>query len=404
MTETAAPRGADRPAATATSLPAFPMPRACPYHPPPGYADLRRHGPLAKVVLRGGQVAWVVTGHAEARALFADPRLSPNRAVPGYPELTGRRVPPEAIREVQTFVELDQPEHGTQRRMAIPSFSLRRIRAMRAGIQAAVDRLLDGMLSAGPPADLVAELAVPVPAFLLCEVFGVPEHDRELFAGWMRMPDGEGLPELSRYLGDLLRTKRSAPGDDLLTSLRARADSGELTQRRLLNTVMMIVAAGSETTTNAISLGALALLEHPVQLTRLRANPSTLPAAVEELLRYVSVVDTIPRVAVADIDIAGRRIRTGEGVVLSTAAANRDEDVFADADVLDVGRPARQHLAFGYGMHQCLGQNLARTALEVVFGTLLARCPNLQLDAPVAELPRKGAVGLQGVTALPVTW
>ncbi|WP_020387009.1 cytochrome P450 [Kribbella catacumbae] len=372
----------------------FPMPRGCPYHPPAGYGELG--GPLAKVTLLSGQEAWVVTGYAEARALFADPRLSADRADPHYPELTGRRADPEAIRAVRTFVEMDQPEHGEHRRMAIPSFSLRRIRALRPRIEQAVESLLDQIVAAGPPADLVESLAFDVPAFLLAELFGVPAADRPAFTAAVKEKNGAGLPTLARYFDRLAATKE--PGDDLLSALRAR---DELDRRQLINLAMMIVVAGSETTANVIGLGTLALLDHPAQQAKLRADPA---AAVEELLRYVSIADTIPRVAIADIEIGGKTILAGEGVVLSTAAANRDEQAFPAPDELDLGRAARHHVAFGYGLHQCLGQNLARTALEVVFTRLFDRLPGLSLAVPAEELPIKGAVGLQGVTALPVTW
>ncbi|MEV6413431.1 cytochrome P450 [Kribbella sp. NPDC051718] len=338
----------------------------------------------------------MVTGYAEARALFADPRLSADRADPDYPELTGRRADPAAIREVRTFVEMDQPEHGEHRRMAIPSFSLRRVQALRPRIEQAVEELLDRIVATGPPADLVESLAFDVPAFLLAEIFGVPMEDRPAFTAAVKEKNGAGLPTLARYFDQLAETGQAIDG--LLADLLER---DELDRRQVINLAMMIVVAGSETTANAIGLGTLALLDHPSQQARLREDPA---AAVDELLRYVSIADTIPRVAIADIEIAGTTIRAGEGVVLSTAAANRDEQAFPAPDELDLGRGARHHVAFGYGLHQCLGQNLARTALEIVFTRLFDRLPGLRLAVPSAELPVKGAVGLQGITSLPVTW
>jgi pentalenic acid synthase len=291
---------------------------------------------------------------------------------------------------------MDQPEHGEHRRMAIPSFSLRRVRALRPRIEQAVDELLDRIVATGSPTDLVESLAFDVPAFLLAEIFGVPPADRSAFSAAVKEKNGAGLPVLARYFDGLVETKE--PGDDLLSALAAR---DELDRRQLINLAMMIVVAGSETTANVIGLGTLALLDHPGQQARLRADPA---AAVEELLRYVSIADTIPRVAIADIEIGGHTILAGEGVVLSTAAANRDEQAFPAPDELDLGRAARHHVAFGYGLHQCLGQNLARTALEVVFTRLFDRLPGLRLAVPPAELPVKGAVGLQGITSLPVIW
>ncbi|GAA3133935.1 cytochrome P450 [Streptosporangium carneum] len=388
--------------------PDFPMARGCPYHPPPGYARLRAHGPLARVTLAGGRPAWLVTGHAEVRALLADSRISADVTDPRYPELEhippDLRVAPEALRESQSFVQMDPPEHGVHRRMLSREFGPGRVSALRPVIQRAVDRLLDRLLSERPPVDLVPAFAAALPALVLTEILGVRGARRAVFYECLRRGD-RGLGELRPHLERLLLAEDDGEvGSGLLGDLVARMRAGELTYRRTLSTVMMLLVAGHETTENMIALGVLTLLEHPRQLRRMRDDPSLLPDAVEELLRYLSIADVLLRVAKADVELAGSTIRAGDAVVLSTAAANRDGEAFPDPDVLDLSRRARGQVAFGHGPHLCLGQHLARLELEVALGTLFERVPTLRLATPVERLPAKPPLSLQGVTELPVTW
>ncbi|MFI0445568.1 cytochrome P450 [Actinomadura sp. 6N118] len=397
--------------------PRIPMRRDCPYHPPAPYARLREQGPLARVTLADGRTAWLVTGYAEVRMLLADRRMSADPTTPGYPELDNvpdeLRSSPEDFRETQTFVQMDMPAQGLHRRMVLSHFGARRVAALRPVVQEAADALVDRMLHVGPPADLVPAFAAPLPAAVLTEMLGVPATDREAFR--TRLAQGErGIAGLAPSLDGLIR---SDPKEGIIGTLAARVRGGELTHRQALATTMMLLVAGHETTENMIALGALALLRHPGQLEAVRDDPSLMPGAVEELLRYVSTADVLPRVATAEIDVAGMRIAPGTPVILSLAAANRDGGVFAVPDTVDVLRDERgvsrdergvsrggRHVAFGHGPHQCLGNNLARLELTVALSTLFRRVPTLRLAVPATDLDVKPALSLQGVTGLPVDW
>ncbi|MFL6120506.1 cytochrome P450 [Actinophytocola sp.] len=388
---------------------AFPMARVCPYRLPPGYTGLRAAGPVTRVSLGGGEWVWVVTDHDEVRALLTDPRMSSDSTNPAHPELG---LPPGAPRPtpaqrlaVQTFVEMDDPGHRAQRRMVIPYFTVRRARRLRDHIQRTTDRLLDRMLAGTDPADLVTALAVPLPAFTLCRIFGVPQRDHRFFVTHAAVPvrskkdAGPAFSALADYIDGLLEDPATARGDHLLGELARRVEAAELARTRAVDMVMMLLVAGHETTANTIALGTLTLLAHPGSW-----SAAPLPAVVEEVLRHSSVADTVPRVAVDDVEIGGQRIRAGDGVILLLAAANRDEAVFPAADDFDPRRPHPRHLSFGYGPHQCLGQNLARVEVEVVLSTLRRRVPALRLARPAHQIPVKPALGLQGVTELPVAW
>ncbi|MFF4157310.1 cytochrome P450 [Streptomyces sp. NPDC001678] len=398
---------------TSSPATAFPQARTCPYHPPAAYPEMAAQGPLARVTLYDGREVWAVTGHAEARALLADPRLSADRQNPSFPVLV-----PRAVRQDDVELPLlgvDDPRHARQRRMLIPAFGLKRIAAMRPWIQRTVDGLLDAMLAAGPGAELVSEYALPVPSMSICYLLGVPYADHDFFEGVSRELLGAPGPmearaardKLTAYLHGLVADKENGTGgpDGLLDELIAgplgesRVDRDELVMLTLL-----LLVAGHETTSNMISLGTYTLLEHPDQLAALRADPALMPGAVEELMRLLSVADGLVRVATEDIEIHGETIRAGEGIVLPPSVVNRDAAVYADPDVLDVRRSARHHIAFGFGVHQCLGQNLARAELEIALGTLITRIPTLRLAVAPGEVPVKPAGSLQGLYALPVTW
>ncbi|MET9144731.1 cytochrome P450 [Streptomyces sp. NPDC004042] len=390
---------------------AFPQDRTCPYHPPTGYEPLRESAPLARVTLYDGSPAWAVTGHAVARELLADPRLSSDRARDGFP-LTAPRL--QVARERKTaLLGVDDPEHRVQRRMLIPSFTLKRATAMRPRIQGIVDGLLDRMTTLGPPAELVRDFALPVPSMVICELLGVPYADHEFFEEQsrrlLRGPDMAAVIEardrLEAYLGDLVDRKQKEPGDGVLDELvQQRLGEGELDRADLVSLAIILLIAGHETTANMISLGTFTLLQHPERLAELRADPALLPAAVEELMRMLSIADGLLRQAQEDIEIAGQTIRAGEGVVFSTSVINRDETHFEGPDDLDFHRTTRHHVAFGFGIHQCLGQNLARAELEIALGSLLARLPGLRLAAPPEEIPFKPGDTIQGMLELPVTW
>jgi pentalenic acid synthase len=398
---------------TATEPVAFPQDRTCPYQPPTAYDPLRTARPLSRITLFDGSPAWLVSGHTAARALLADPRLSSDRTRPGFPAPTPRFA---AIRDRKgALLGVDDPEHQTQRRMMIPAFTLRRAAELRPRIQRVVDEHLDAMIAKGPPAELVSAFALPIPSTVICALLGVPYADHEFFEGQsrrlLRGPTADDArdarDQLEGYLGDLAdrKLKEPRPGAGVLDQLlHEQLRTGRLTRQEVLSLALILLVAGHETTANMISLGTFTLLRHPERLAELRADPALLPTAVEELMRMLSIADGLLRVAAEDIEVAGTTIRAGDGVVFATSVINRDEDVFPDPDSLDWNRTARHHVAFGFGIHQCLGQNLARAELEIALGTLLTRLPGLRLAAPAEEIPFKPGDTVQGMLELPVTW
>ncbi|MEV5970492.1 cytochrome P450 [Streptomyces sp. NPDC051921] len=395
-----------------TEAVAFPQSRSCPYHPPTAYDPLRENRPLARVTLWNGQEVWFVTGHQAARALLSDQRLSTDSTREDFPLPTERAATVRRRRRA-ALLGWDDPEHNVQRRMLIPSFSLRRTEGLRPRIRATVDRLLDAVEAAGPPAELVSTFALPVPSIVICDLLGVPyeDHDffeeqsRRLLRGPTAADTEDALSQLEGYLGDLVDRKRQKPGEGVLDDLVARGlQDGGPDREELVQLASILLVAGHETTANMISLGTYTLLRHPERLAELRADPALVPTAVEELLRFLSIADGMLRVAREDVEVGGTVIRAGEGVVFSTSVINRDDAVYPEPDSLDWARSARHHLAFGFGIHQCLGQNLARAELEIALGTLFRRFPGLRLAAPAEEIPFKPGDTIQGMLELPVTW
>ncbi|MFE9774720.1 cytochrome P450 [Streptomyces sp. NPDC005931] len=390
---------------------AFPQDRTCPYHPPAAYDPLRAAGPLARIALFDGREVWTVTGHAAARALLADPRLSSDRTRPGFPVLTPRLA---AARDRKVaLLGLDDPEHRAQRRMVAGDFTYKRAVGLGPHIQRIVDERLDAMIAQGPPADLVTAFALPVPSTVICALLGVPyaDHDffeeqsRRLLRGPATADVEDARAQLDAYVGELLDRKRKEPGAGLLDDLlRRQAAEGRSDHEELIALALILLVAGHETTANMISLGTFTLLQDPERLAELRADWGLLPGAVEELTRALSIVDGLLRVATEDIDVDGTTIRSGDGVVFATSVVNRDETVYPEPDALDWHRPARHHLGFGFGIHQCLGQHLARAEMEIALRTLFERLPALRLAAPAATVPFKPADTIQGMLELPVTW
>lgn len=391
----------------------FPQDRTCPYHPPAGYPSAGRgRQSVSRVRLFDGRTVWLVTGHAEARALLVDQRLSADRENPAFP-VFARRLAATTQRRIE-LLGLDDPEHNVQRRMLIPSFTVRKAAALRPGIQEIVDRLLDAMAEQGPPAELVNAFALPVPSMVICALLGVPYTDHEFFEAQsrklLRGPAGSDVEAardaLSAYFRALIERKRRDPGDGLLDELIAKQlETGAVDLEELVRLAQILLVAGHETTANMISLGTLTLLQHPDQLALMReGGPEGMASVVEELLRFLSIADGLSRVAVEDIEVGGVTFRAGDGVLLSTAVVNRDEAAFPSPDELDLGRGARNHIAFGFGIHQCLGQNLARAELEIALPALFDRLPGLRLAVPAEEIPFKPGDTVQGLIELPVTW
>jgi hypothetical protein len=397
-----------------SAIPEYPMARAsgCPFDPPP---TLRTLAPVSRIRLWDGSSPWLITGHADTRAVLADPRVSADVRRAGYPH-TGAAAQARRTRG-RTFIAMDDPDHARLRRMVTGTFTIRQVDALRPSIQRIVDDHIDALLAGPRPVDLVQAFALPVPSRVICHLLGVPYADHDFFQRRTRILVRRdettertlaAHDELAEYLDAVIGGKLAEPADDLLSKLAVEhVATGELSRRDAALMAMLLVGAGHETTANMIALGTLALLEHPDQLAALRDtdDPALIAGAVEELLRYLSIVHSgRRRVALQDIEIAGQTIRAGDGIVLAGEAANRDEAAFADADRLDVHRDARRHLAFGFGVHACLGQPLARVELQVVYGTLYRRLPGLRLAVPLEQIPFKHDSNVYGVYELPVTF
>jgi cytochrome P450 monooxygenase len=382
----------------------FPLRRPGQSFPPPEYADYRRQGGLVRARVVDGDVVWLVTRQADVRAVLTSPRISSNPDRQGFPNLGETLGVPRSDQVPGWFVGYDPPDHGRVRKVLIPEFSARRIRALRPAIQRTVDECIDAMLARGDAADLVAEFALPVPSLVISALLGVPSGDRGFFESRTRTlvairssSDSEreiATQELLRYINRLIALKEKWPGDDLASRLLA---TGAFSRQELSGALMLLLIAGHETTANNLALGVMTLLMHPEWIGDARV--------VEELLRLHSVADLVAlRVAAQDVEIAGQLIRAGEGIMPLVAGANHDEDIFACPHEFNPARSAQQHVAFGYGAHQCLGQNLVRVELEIAFRTLFERIPKLQLAAPVEQLPFKYDGVIFGLHELPVSW
>jgi cytochrome P450 len=397
-----------------TTIPEFPMARAarCPFDPPPELRDLQEQGPLAKVRLSDGSTAWLVTRYADQRAVLGNPKVSAESDRPGYPNPSASEGESSKI----SFILMDDPEHARLRRMVTASFTTKRVAAMRPAVQKIVDDLIDDMLAGPKPVDLVEAFALPMPSLVICELLGVPYSDHDFFQDNSKViinrhatPDENraAMGALLNYLDGLMAKKIAEPGDDLLWGLAERVKAGELPREDAAQMGILLLIAGHETTANMIALGTLALLQHPDQLAQLRESddPKLVASAVEELLRYLNIPHNgRRRVALEDIEVAGQVIRAGEGLIMPNDVANRDPEAFPDPDRLDIAREARHHVAFGFGVHQCLGQPLARVELQVVYSTLYKRIPTLKLATDLDQIQFKHDGAVYGVYELPVTW
>lgn len=394
-------------------LTTFPAVRSSPFHPPQDYLRLQAQRPIHRVTLPSGLPAVLLTRHEHVRAVLDDERVSADETIPGYPFLyAGAFESPLK----GTFMRADGEAHYRVRRMLSKDFTVRRAAALRPEVGAIVTDCLDRMERAGPGAELVGDLAFPVPSRTICSLLGVPYEDRDVFEENTRaMIDTTSSQEqvqaavaaIFGYLDQLVSTKEASPGDDVLSRLIVEElGPGNLTRPELITIALILLVGGHETTATMIGLGTFALLEHRDQLDQLLADPARWPGAVEELLRHQTIVQNpIQRVATEDIEVGGEIIRKGEGVLLVLEAANRDPDVFGAPEVLDIHRGARNHVAFSFGPHQCLGHSIARMELDVVFRLLFHRFPSLRLAVPAEEIPlRPSTVGLFGVESLPVTW
>ncbi|MYT31961.1 MULTISPECIES: cytochrome P450 [unclassified Streptomyces] len=392
----------------ALTVPASRAP-GCPFDPAPGITDATRTEPITRATLWDGSPCWLVTGHQEVREVLGDPRFSADAHRPGFPFLTaGAR---EIVGNSRTFIRMDDPEHARLRRMLTADFMVKKVEAMRPEVQRLADELLDRMTDGRTTADLVTDFALPLPSLVICLLLGVPYEDHEFFQERsrillsLRSTPAEvraAQDELVEYLARLARAKRERPDDAIVSRLVAR---GELSDADIATMGRLLLVAGHETTANMTALSTLALLRNPDQLARLRAEPALVKGAVEELLRYLTIVHNgVPRIATEDVVIGGRTIRAGEGVLCMINSANRDAEVFPGGDTLDVSRDARRHVAFGFGVHQCLGQPLARVELQIALETLIHRLPGLRLAVPYEEIPFRSDMAIYGVHSLPIAW
>ncbi|UIX29292.1 cytochrome P450 [Streptomyces sp. GQFP] len=387
-------------------------PRNAPLAPPPQYSRLRDEQPITRVTIWEGRLSpWLVTRWEDARAVLGSPAFSSDPTSAGFPAPRENMPPlPPGF-----FANSDAPVHTTMRRALTREFMVKRIEALRPAITRTTGELLDEMSRAPAPVDFVERFALPLPSLVICDLLGVPYEDHDFFQSHSKtFVDLGTTPEqfttswdaLNSYLSQLIAAKRSKPGDDVLTGLAEHVDAGTVTERDATDMAVFLLFAGHETTANMIALSTLTLLQHPEQIPHLFAGPAQTAIAVEELLRYLAIVHGgLRRYALEDVRVGEVAIRAGEGVIVPLHVANRDPEVFADPDGLDLGRAnARHHVTFGYGVHQCLGQPLARAELQIVLPELFRRLPDLRIAVPLEDIAFKQNTMVYGVEELPVSW
>ena len=393
-----------------TELPVIPAQRAahCPLHPPPEFVNWRE-GPGLRRALWGGRPVWSVSRYHDIRAALVDPRLSADTISASMRPSSDEGIP-------VIFARIDDPEHHRLRRMMTGQFTFRRTEAMRPQIQELVDHFLGTMIDNGPPADIVRDFALPVPSLVIALLLGVPPEDLELFQHHTTVgldtkstdeQKAHGFAAMYGYIEELVKRKEHEPGDDLISRLVTDyVATGQLSRETAAMNAVIMMQAGHETTANMIALGTVALLENPdtFELLGRTDDQAVVANAVEELMRYLSIVHAqVDRVAIEDLTIGGQLIRAGDWVLMNLPAANWDTEFVDNPEALDANRNTRGHLAFGYGVHQCIGANLARVEMQVAFATLARRLPGLKLAVSPGELRFKEA-DIYGMKELPVTW
>jgi cytochrome P450 len=384
---------------------------ALPGQPVPEIRTIRGDRPVFRAELPDGRIVWLVSGFDNVRQVLADQRFSralavaPGRAQPGFEMFAS-----------ESINGMDPPEHARLRKLVASAFTARRVEALRPRVASIVNELIDAMLERPQPTDLVAGFSLPLPARVICEMLGVPAEDTGQFHVWSDTVMGDwqrdsgeimtALAELYGYFGRLIEIKRAQPADDLMSALiAARDDADRLSETELTVMCCTLLIGGHETTANQINLSLLLLSDHPGEVAKLRADPGLMPAAVEELLRYVRLGGLAPaRVTRDDVEIGGVTIPAGEQVIPLFGTANRDPSVFTDPDRFDVTRDAASHLSFGGGAHHCLGAQLARVELQEAFRGLIGRLPGLRLAVPASELEFKPGMAIHSLRELPVLW
>ena len=393
-----------------TVLPSFPMARSHPLDPPPRYRELGDEQPVFRVRTPRGP-AWVVTRYKDCVAVLTNPTFSSDPRTPGFPSYMSGDVPPPP----GFFLQLDMPDHPRLRRLVTREFLIGRMEALRPRMRVVLNQLIDKMLASGKQADLVADLAYPMAATMICELVDVPTRDQKIFIGLTDTILDRSTPpertteaavELMAYFGRLVEARKREPKDDLLGRLIKHERVGMLNAEEVVGLTALLVLSGYDTMAQMIGLGTLTLLQHPEQLAELRADPSLMLAAVEEMLRYLSINHAgLPRAATKDTMVDDTLIRAGDGVLVMLNAANRDGSEFADPDAFDIHRTTpHKHLAFGHGLHKCIGLTLARVELSTVFSGLFDRVPTLRVREPIEDLSFRDDMVLYGVRELPVSW
>ena len=379
--------------------------------PYPYYAKLRAQGPVHRARIPEVQEMWLVVGYEAVRSALTDPRLTKDLRNSGLYDAGAGDSP-----LFTHMLDSDPPHHTRLRKLVAREFTSRRVEALRPRVQQITDELLDAMLAAPDGrADLVEALAFPLPMTVICELIGVPDIDREDFRAWSNELVAPTAPEatlaateaMTAYLVRLIEDKRQEPGEDLLSALirTSDEDGDQLSRDELVGMAFLLLVAGHETTVSLLANGVRALLSHPDQLAALRADPSLLDNAVEEMLRYDGPVETSTfRFTSEPVEIGGTVIPARQPVLVVLASASRDPERFVAADDFDITREPRGHVAFGHGIHFCLGAPLARLEARIALRALLDRCPDLALDADPDALNWRTGMLIRGPEQLPIRW
>ncbi|WP_375459692.1 cytochrome P450 [uncultured Enterovirga sp.] len=382
--------------------------------PPAEYGAWGRAERIFEVTQWNGSRAWFVTRFDDIKTLLRDPRLSADAAHPNYPAQTAALA--LVRRDYQVFAQMDPPEHTAERKLLAGEFSARAVEQLRPKVQAMVDARIDEIAAKKGEADLVQDFAAPLPCQVICTLLGVPASDHAAIQRWalgistraMSHEDAAAMIKTfcDGYLTDLVEEKDRNPQDDLLSRLIVNhVRSGTLTKHKVVSLARLLLTAGHESTTGTLGVGLAALLYHPEQLDKLRRDPDLIKGAVEEILRYTDVTHSGRlRTAKEDIDFAGVTIRAGEAIIMHQPTANREEGVFDRPHDFDITREITQHLTFGTGIHNCIGQPLARMELQIGIGTLVARLPDLRPKLPLGRLEFHGQLAIYGLNSLPVVW
>jgi cytochrome P450 len=383
-------------------------------NPYPFFTQLREIAPIVSISSSPGRQVWMVTRFDEAVQVLKDNRFSVEYAYnPPAKQAGSKKAAGSGFILEGSMISVDEPDHSRLRKLVSKGFTPRYIEGLRPRIQDLANELLDKVAGKGQM-DLIADFAYPLPINVISEMMGVPQADRSQIREWSAViarNNDDPMREVKvgafgRYIHRLVAEKRAAPGDDLVSKLiRIEEDGDRLSEQELLSMVALLIFAGHETTSNLIGNGALALFDHPEQLQRLIANPRLIPSAVEELLRFCGpVVSPAPRYALEDVEIGGQVIHAGDMVMVMVASANHDQRQFTSPEDLDVARTLEKHIAFGQGVHYCLGAPLARLEGEIAFTALLRRMPDIHLNVPRDQVTWNASMILRGISALPVAY